>query len=1208
MSGFLGSQSNPNQIEALYIAYFGRAAEGPGFNYWQTWTAAKEAAGYNPTEAAIGIANTFAILPEAQAQYAILGSPPNPLDPTNQTQIQAVDSFLSTVYQNLFHRAIDHGGELYWQNQILTGQVAIGTAVYNIADAAHGSDQTVLANKIAAATYFSNTTNAANLGTTIPATTPFTIAERNAVSGVDSTGGSVAASIAATASYVATSQLAQTLNLTVNQDNFNSVLADIIIGQAGGPGQTYTNGDVITGVPATTLELTITNGGFTPGKVSVSGVGLIDVLTTASNTVDAGQWTGIGKVLLDQTSEAGTTLTITNAQTATLFELAAHNTASLTVSYRDTGPLNFEFNNSGLASGVAALNVTGSSGGTLSAANIDTALTNFDSINLGASFNDITITGTGINTFSFGPLSTKGLTVDFSATDNAQNYKFQPGALNTNTGAVVTIIGGTGTNAITSLSETGTEALVLSGVQTLTTSFDGGIIFDGTHVTGLKTINALDPTKDPTPSTGGADTFNNIGAEFQNLNIAGPVGLVTFNYAAADPTSDSLTVTYTGAAANQQFYGLTVSNATSVTVDFDQVANYGVNGTPGTISVDNVSTTTLTVENTGPQTWAYVHLDTTNAVTDLTIEATAYNAHLFVGDGHGAHSETVNVNATSSTINILASGDSSTAFVDGKIQILQDSLGNNSVVHLVDVVASGADSTAFAEEILFQGINDQAASVQNIVVTASGANARATIGDGGFQRGQQHGGIVNVYEFLGGLNITASGGSSTAQVFGLEVQHDGPTGSSATGGINVSALNTSDKATLGVVDIGTDHLGAGDISAIRVTAAGTTSEAGIWDLKADGVNTITVNAKGIHSTAFLHDIDTSGNIGTLTVEATGLDASAWVGDFNAVTDHHSTTTVGTINVDATTDGTHAFLDLHVGAHGTGNVTAIDVNASGWGSTAEAHIATDSAGSAVGTITVEATGHNAVAILDLGSNHQIHFQSWTSIVADTGTDGTGTVNLDINLEGNGTPGTINAQGAGALNVDVDWQGGFTLNANNTGGLQVTVQNPLHDTKTTTINSASTANDIQVGMGVSNISVAAGHNTFDLGNAQLSYDATGAGLTAAQLAGITFASDVIKAGFTSGGTDYHNNTSNGEIVLSHGIGTLANFSANLAAVASFTQFEQNAAAALQGGVNYYFGVVGSNGFLAEIGNNGAHTVSAIVELVGVTNLGFGDIGHV
>lgn len=173
MTGFLDDTLNASQqIQAIYIAYFGRAADGGGDVYWLNEFLAEKNTGLSTTQVVTNISESFSVQAEAQALYAFLAAPPSiPIpDPANPppTIAASIDVFLNAVYQDLFNRGVDAGGEAYWSKQILSGAVSVGAAVYDIADgAAAGSvDAQTLLNKIAAAGIWTTQTTANNLGIT----------------------------------------------------------------------------------------------------------------------------------------------------------------------------------------------------------------------------------------------------------------------------------------------------------------------------------------------------------------------------------------------------------------------------------------------------------------------------------------------------------------------------------------------------------------------------------------------------------------------------------------------------------------------------------------------------------------------------------------------------------------------------------------------------------------------------------------------------------------------------------------------------------------------------------------------------------------------------------------------------------------------------------------------------------------------------------
>ncbi len=140
--------SPEQQIAATYAAFFGRAADADGFDFW-----VGEFVGGLPTQgpAALfsNIASSFGISAEAQALYPFLA---NPFGASN-AQITA---FLDSVYNNLFNRSSDADGLAYWtgeiRNALANGQF-VGSVLVNIMsgaqDTAAGNDITTLMGKVA---------------------------------------------------------------------------------------------------------------------------------------------------------------------------------------------------------------------------------------------------------------------------------------------------------------------------------------------------------------------------------------------------------------------------------------------------------------------------------------------------------------------------------------------------------------------------------------------------------------------------------------------------------------------------------------------------------------------------------------------------------------------------------------------------------------------------------------------------------------------------------------------------------------------------------------------------------------------------------------------------------------------------------------------------------------------------------------------------
>jgi hypothetical protein len=120
-----------NQVQQLYIAYFGRPADPVGLNYW---AASIDAAGGNFDSVVSGFSSSL----ESKALYA--GS--------NTSQL------VTSIYVALFNRPPEPAGLAYWVGLIDSNTVTGPRAAYQIMTSAGPGDATAIANKVAAANAF----------------------------------------------------------------------------------------------------------------------------------------------------------------------------------------------------------------------------------------------------------------------------------------------------------------------------------------------------------------------------------------------------------------------------------------------------------------------------------------------------------------------------------------------------------------------------------------------------------------------------------------------------------------------------------------------------------------------------------------------------------------------------------------------------------------------------------------------------------------------------------------------------------------------------------------------------------------------------------------------------------------------------------------------------------------------------------------------
>jgi hypothetical protein len=148
-----------SQVEMIYIAYFGRAGDPMGTNFW-----VNDLLSMGDTPATLqNIAASFSVQPEAMAEYPLLANPQG----ASQSQIA---SFITSIYQDLFNRGPDAGGLNFWTSFFasnLGNPQAVGSfildVIYGAQNSAAGLDQTTIANKVTVAEWLTNEFAAAGI-------------------------------------------------------------------------------------------------------------------------------------------------------------------------------------------------------------------------------------------------------------------------------------------------------------------------------------------------------------------------------------------------------------------------------------------------------------------------------------------------------------------------------------------------------------------------------------------------------------------------------------------------------------------------------------------------------------------------------------------------------------------------------------------------------------------------------------------------------------------------------------------------------------------------------------------------------------------------------------------------------------------------------------------------------------------------------------
>ena len=113
----LSTLTAQQQLAAIYIGYYDRAADPVGEDFWESAVA-------NPNLSLADIATDFATQPETLIAYPFLD------DPT----VEEAEGFIAEVFLNLFNRAPDQAGLDFWSDALVgaingTNSLSVGEII-----------------------------------------------------------------------------------------------------------------------------------------------------------------------------------------------------------------------------------------------------------------------------------------------------------------------------------------------------------------------------------------------------------------------------------------------------------------------------------------------------------------------------------------------------------------------------------------------------------------------------------------------------------------------------------------------------------------------------------------------------------------------------------------------------------------------------------------------------------------------------------------------------------------------------------------------------------------------------------------------------------------------------------------------------------------------------------------------------------------------
>jgi S-layer protein len=196
-------------------------------------------------------------------------------------------------------------------------------------------------------------------------------------------------------------------------------------------------------------------------------------------------------------------------------------------------------------------------------------------------------------------------------------------------------------------------------------------------------------------------------------------------------------------------------------------------------------------------------------------------------------------------------------------------------------------------------------------------------------------------------------------------------------------------------------------------------------------------------------------------------------------------------------------------------------------------------------------------------------AFTNVTQMETLDLTGASNVTLGAQGM-TAGIVTVTNSGNGGVIVD-AGAYTTPITITGG-----------TGADTLTGGTGADVLTGGTGVDILNGGTGIDRFVFSDVDADTDVV-----------LTAVTDVISGGFVSGADTL-------DFTL---VGAVGNYQEVLAPVADLAAFSTAADAGLNGTIQYYFGVIGANGYLAFDADGAG--ITSIIQLTGVTDMAFGDI---
>lgn len=240
------------QIQSAYVTFFSRPADVAGLNYWSSYAGS--------------VADLYATFAQSKEYSSIFDTLSN-------------SQKVAAVYQNLFGRAPELEGLNYWTLQLDQGNVTVDGLALTVAAGAQGSDATIVANRVIAATTFTNSLDTGDKALAYQGDAANTVAKQWLSSVTDDASlaaantpakiGSVVDSMSGTStggSATAPQMLKVTQDVLTGTSGNDTFKALVVQNDSGAQVNTLGSGDILEGGAGTdTLDAKITTGAYING-------------------------------------------------------------------------------------------------------------------------------------------------------------------------------------------------------------------------------------------------------------------------------------------------------------------------------------------------------------------------------------------------------------------------------------------------------------------------------------------------------------------------------------------------------------------------------------------------------------------------------------------------------------------------------------------------------------------------------------------------------------------------------------------------------------------------------------------------------------------------------------------------------------------------------------------------------------------------------